>query len=177
MNLVEFKQAVDLQHHMIPKNFTFPIDTNSGPLFQSEYLRAPDCPLLIKSGKCTHCQSKEIRLRSQHNVKRKLATEPVKSNAPLSMTSPERLQATVQEQRQINKLLGQQNAELSEKLKTALEKDSVTVDDEIGQDFVDIFKGEKNELSVLYVLCKVSPYFFSTLHEKIERVRKDRPFR
>ena len=152
MNLVEFKQAVDLQHQMIPKHFTYPDNVNDGPLFQSEYLRASSCPLLIKSAKCTDCQSKEIRLRSQHNAKRELAAEPVKPNAPLSITSPERLQATVQEQRHVNKLLEQQNAQLSEKLKTALEKDSVTVDDEISQDFVDIFKGI---LKIIVLVSKI----------------------
>ena len=136
---------------MNPKKFNFStLDEHPMPLSQDEYLRSPSCPLLIKSPKCSECLKKEVKLRSQHNAKRKASAEPVKPNAPLTLTSPDRLQVTVQHQRQENKLLKNQNLLLSEKLQAALEKDSVAVDDEISQDFVDIFKGVPGE--------KVAPF-------------------
>ena len=99
MNLVEFKQAIDLKHHMISKPFTYPNEKYAEPLFQTEYLRSPCCPLLIKESKCTGCRKREVQLRSQHNAKREASSQPAKPNAPLSLTSPDRLQATVIQQR------------------------------------------------------------------------------
>lgn len=145
LHLVEFKEAINLQHHVIPKLFPYSEnvqrDLDSVPLCQEEYLRAPACPLLIKDEKCSECKKMEVKVRSQLHQKRKMLTSPVHPNAPLSFVSQERLISTIQLQRKENKSLELENKALVQRLEAALSKDSVPVDEKLNGDFINIFEG------------------------------------
>ena len=142
MNLVEFKEAVSLQHHMIPKCFDYlKFKDDNSPLCQEEYLQSPKCQILIENDTCNLCHKMEIKLRSEFNSKKKSLTSPVQPNAPLSFVSPDRLVSTVKTQRQENKTLRRENEILQERLKAAISQNSMAVDSTLNDDLVDIFKG------------------------------------
>lgn len=141
--LVEFKEAVDLQHHMVSKRFDFKqfSSTTDIPLSQKQFLRSPRCPLLINGDKCQECLKKEVKLRAEFKQKRKNLQSPVLPNAPLSLVSPDRLVSTVQSQRAENKSLRLENVSLKKRLNEALSKNTVAVDATLNDDLVSIFKG------------------------------------
>ena len=134
-----------MKYHVIPKPFDYPTallpEANAVPLCQQEFLRAPTCQLLIKLDECSECHKREIKIRSQLNQKRKNLTSPVHPNAPLSFVSPDRLISTIQKLKQDGKSLQKENHALTERLKIALEKNSVPVDKEVDNALVDIFQG------------------------------------
>lgn len=143
---MEFKEAIDLQHHMVPRRLNLSqLSADDVPLCQDEYLRSPQCPLLIKMPKCTECQKKEIKLRSQLNQKRKNLDTPAQPKAPLKFTSPDRLAITVKCQREENKKLKFENEHLTKKLQASLAKSSLPVDRGLNDDLVDIFQGIPEE--------------------------------
>uniref|UniRef100_A0A7M5WX04 THAP-type domain-containing protein n=1 Tax=Clytia hemisphaerica TaxID=252671 RepID=A0A7M5WX04_9CNID len=145
VDLVEFKEAVNLQHHMVQKAFDFrdnPPENLETPLHQEEYLRSMQCQILIENaGKCTHCHKMEIKLRSQLNTKKNSLKSPLHPNAPLSFVSPDKLVETVKLQRVENKALMKETKILRERLEAAIEKNSMDVTDDLNNDLIDIFKG------------------------------------
>ena len=67
---------------MVPRRLVFPhVSADDVPLSQDEYLRSPQCPLLIKTTNCIKCQKKEVKLRSQLNQKRKALGTPAQPKA------------------------------------------------------------------------------------------------
>ena len=57
---------------MVSKQFDFKQFTPSDvPLSQKEFLRSPQCPLLIDGDKCQQCAKKEVKLRAELKQKRK----------------------------------------------------------------------------------------------------------
>ena len=145
LHLVEFKEAINLKHHVVPKLFNFSSldleDTDAVPLCQEEYLRSPTCPLLIHENKCVDCMKMEVKVLAELNQKKRVLKSPVQPNAPLSFVSPDRLVTTIQNQRQENKLLKKENVSLNSRLQSALSNNSVPVDSGLNDDLVDIFKG------------------------------------
>ena len=92
--------------HIIPKMYS-PFNTiplHPEPTHETVYNRSPSCELLIKSDDaCNTCNElqKNLQGKSRKALKRKseiLAT-PAKLNAPISLTSPERIKLTLQNQR------------------------------------------------------------------------------
>ena len=127
---------------MVSKQFDFKQFTPSDvPLSQKEFLRSPQCPLLIDGDKCQQCAKKEVKLRAKSKQKRKALVSPVQPNAPLSFVSPTRLVSTVHSQRAENKSLRLENAAINKRLKEALSKNTVAVDTNLNDDLVNIFKG------------------------------------
>ena len=124
---------------MVSKRFDFKqFSTSDVPLSQKEFLRSPQCPLLIDGDKCQECAKKEVKLRAEFKQKR--IVSPVQPNAPLSFVSPTRLVSTVHSQRAENKSLRLENAALNKRLKEALSKNTLAVDTNLNDDLVTIFK-------------------------------------
>ena len=86
--------------------------------------------------------STEIELRRKISHQ----TSPVSPKAPVSLTSPERLKATLQQQRAVIKEQSKECAQLQQQIKDLqeqLEKNSCTVDDSLQSDLKEIFKGKE----------------------------------
>ena len=148
MNLVEFKQAYHLHHHILPKKFKFDDMTQSDiPLCQKEYLRSPSCATLIKLGeeKCTDCSKFELKVRSQFNLKRKINQTQAAPKAPITFTSPERIALTLKSERNEIKKLKMENNRLTEILNSSIKTRSVHIQSELNDDLVDIFQGIPEE--------------------------------
>ena len=128
---------------MVPKIIDYRNTSQyNGPLNQTQFLRSPECPILLSNDeKCPKCSACEISLRSQENYRKKKIQTPAHSNTPLSSTSHEKLVVTVQAQRVENKLLRTENIELQERLQAAIQQNSFHVDQGLNDDLVDIFKG------------------------------------
>ena len=144
---MESNKAVQLKHHMVPKNFDFEKLSieDEVPLSQNEFLRSPECPLLINGVSCAECGKLEVKLRSQVKLKRKVQQTPAHLNAPIKFTSPERVLLTIQSQRVENKQLKAENDALKERIEKAVANDSVPVDKELNTDLINIFKGIPND--------------------------------
>lgn len=118
MDLIEFKEAYQLEQHVIPKRFSI-INCSEFdvPLSQDRFIRSPKCYVLIENGeKCSECQKLEVKTRSELSRKRKISATPSHPNAPIAFTSPERVLLTLQSQRKENKKLKLENEKLEEKL-------------------------------------------------------------
>ena len=124
--------------HAIPKTFEPFTSMQVTPLNQTVIRRCNQCDVLTNLHVCSHCTSFEQKSKKKKEKmsKRKLETlqQPAKLNAPISLTSPERLKLTIQNYRLENKELQAQ----VEKLKNSLDKSAVLVSDELSSDLKSI---------------------------------------
>ena len=128
LDLVEFKEANHLQHHIIPKEFKyneFQLADINNPVNQQEFIRSLKCYILIENNvMCEPCKKLQVKTRSELNYKKAMQVAPAKINAPITFTSPDRIKATLQSHRLENSLLKDQIKEMS----IQLERNSVPVD-------------------------------------------------
>lgn len=137
---LNFTSASNMEH-TVPKLFTADLCT---PLSQTKFNRPIKCLVLCELEKCKVCFDKEkIHLR-QEKIKACKQLEPVKANAPLLLTSPERLKQTVQQYRIENKDL---KAQLS-KLQAEIKKSSVPASESLNNDLKSIMSAaDKSKIS------------------------------
>ena len=89
--------------------------------------------IICECSKCTVCEGAEKSLlKNTKAAKGKEPAQPVGSKAPLTLTSKERLVATVQQQREIVKEL---EGRISE-LEVEIEKNSITVNESLEKDLL-----------------------------------------
>ena len=138
-------QSVHLKKHIISKHFT--LFSDESPLQQTEYHRSPDC-ILLKSneGICEHCNNHMKKADKSLKRSALAITVPAKLNAPISLTSPERLKLTIQNYRIENKSLKLQISKLQEELS----KSSTPVSSELSSDLVTIMSNADQS--------KISPF-------------------
>jgi len=116
--------------HCVPKLYV----PGEGPFGISEFYRPKDCLLLWENEKCSVCHVKDQQhLYYLHRKENKLQ-EPAKPNAPVSLTSPERIKLTVQNYRIENKELKIQVVKLQNELK----RSAIPTSDSLNKDLVSI---------------------------------------
>ena len=131
-----------VMRHTVPIEQKFYED--DGPPFQAHvFIRSEHCDLLCNSNSCAECIKKERSLEKMKTSTEKKATEPLKSNAPLSGSSKERLISTVQRQRIICKELEGRIAEL----KTEIESNSIPIDETLEKDILAILADKSDEVT------------------------------
>ena len=128
--VTEYKSE-NLVHHVIPKHFE---ESASTPLLQTETFRSLKCNIMSLTEKCNECSKKEKQHRLQQQKRAEKSTEPIKPNAPISLTSPERMKATIQTFRIQNKELEEKLAHLRQEIKSS----SISVDSNLNNDLVSI---------------------------------------
>ncbi len=153
INATNVMNSVNISRHVIPLKFNFEewksIDGIKLSTNQVEYLRANTCSLLISIATesdttCAPC--KKLAISTEVELRRKFSHQksPVSSKAPVSLTSPDRLKATLQQQRLVIKEQAMECSQLKEqmeKLQQELKENSCKVDEDLQNDLVDIFKG------------------------------------
>jgi hypothetical protein len=77
--------------HAVPKLFT----VSRAPFFQTKFNRPQKCLILCDLEKCKVCSDAEKLNLKQGKIRLEKEMELIKLNAPLSLTSPERLKAAV----------------------------------------------------------------------------------
>ena len=129
--------------HTVPHNLKCYED--SGPSFQATFvLRSQNCEMLGELSKCSFCEGAEISMiKKTQTAKGKEPARPVKSKAPLTQTSKERLVATVHQQRVVVKDL---EGRISE-LKADIEKNIITVNESLEKDLLEIFANSSSEIT------------------------------
>ena len=89
------------KRHVIPRKFISgqSSQSNVSNLRQVEYIRADDCQILVK-GKVPYkcCHSKSQQIVQKQKLKSQQLLVPVKPKSPATITSPKRLQVTLQNQ-------------------------------------------------------------------------------
>ncbi len=118
---------------------TIPIERKhyeeDGPPFQAHvYIRSENCELLCSDIACPSCSKLESTLGKMKESKAKQTLEPLKANAPLSISSKERLVTTVQKQRLVCKELEGRIVELEKEI----EKNSISIDETMEKDILAI---------------------------------------
>ena len=134
-----------INRHVIHKVFHL---SKSGDVYQKtaqlEYLRSGSCEMLVKAdSSCNNCMKFKIAESKQIKRKKKNLATTANLNAPITMTSPERLLLTIREYRNENRHL--QDEILI--LKKALDNASVPVNEKLHADLQDIFKNCSRNLS------------------------------
>lgn len=124
--------------HVVPKHYS-PFSNDGGVVNQTEFNRSSLCLLLLKSAeKCEHCEKLDTSIQSKTRkaLKRKAETitKPAKLCAPISLTSPERIILTMQNQRSEIKSLKRD----VEMLREELQKSAVPVTPELNDDLKNI---------------------------------------
>ena len=127
---------------------TIPIERKfykeDGPPFQARvFIRSEHCKLLCNDISCSDCIKKETSLGKTKENTVKRATEPLKSNAPLSGSSKERLISTVQKQRLVCKELEGRIAELTKEI----ERNSIPIDEAMEKDMLAILADRSDEVT------------------------------
>ena len=120
----DVKSLVHLKKHIISKQFHLPSNSAdmmdisfseecTEPACEDEYVRSIECTVLIQEGNtCKECRLEEINHRKSLNKKSKIAATPAHKKAPVSLTSPDRIRLTFQNQRSENKCLLKEIANL-----------------------------------------------------------------
>ena len=130
--------------HIVPKKFNlFEVNDcdNPFPVNQTEYFRSQSCEILVATaGICCACntlQSKKVK-----SLKRKSTYlhVPAKLNAPISITSPERIVLTLQGHRLENRMLQAQIEELKLEIHTAAR----SVSEDLNHDLISIMSSNTN---------------------------------
>jgi len=109
---VNYKSDVIISHS-VPKKF---VETNEGPVRNSEFFRPKNCEVLSSDGICKTCLGKNKQHHRYEIKKLEKQQEPAKANAPLSLTSPDRLKLTVKGLRIENKELKHEISKLQKEL-------------------------------------------------------------
>ena len=132
-----------LLRHFVPKKF---MESSVIPLLQTEFIRPPNCLVLCHSLKCSTCSYKEQYHEKLQQKKSEKLLIPAKTNAPISLTSPERIKLTLQNHRIKNKELQTRIENLQQELKTS----SVSVSNNLNNDLRSIMSNADSS--------KVSPF-------------------
>ena len=116
---------------------------NSSEPFKSKtFFRCLSCKLLISNADekiCCICMNKLKSISKDENEKLKKSQLPAKLNAPVSLTSPERIKATLQSLRVDKRQLQLENQQLKDRLQAMeveLHKNSLTIDDTLCNDLI-----------------------------------------
>ena len=118
-----------IQRHPIPKLHNL---HQSEPFLKSEYFRPKECEIITTEREICKICSIKLKNHERYLQKQRITQQqPVKANAPLTLTSPERLKATVQNLRIENK-------ELSAKLQKELEKNAIPTSEHLSEDLQSI---------------------------------------
>ena len=136
-------ESGNIIHHTVPHNLK--CYEESGPSFQATFfLRSNDCEVLGELSKCSSCKYAEASMVKKTQAARdKEPARPVKSKAPLTLTSKERLVATVHQQRVVVKEL---EGRISE-LEVEIEKNSITINESMEKDLLEIFASNSSEVT------------------------------
>jgi hypothetical protein len=130
-------------HHVIPKIFSPSNIESSFPLFQTKFIRAESCHLLVSSEplSCSSCLS--LFKKETFTLKRKFSNlmEPSKLNAPIKATAPEKVKLTLQSYRIENKTLKSEIA----KMKSLIDSNNVPVDKELNNDMQTIMSNANQD--------------------------------
>ena len=91
--------------HSVPKIFSLTQENIS--VCQRKWYRSPSCHVLniLPGVKCPECLKSETKEKLSLKRKRDNMMSPAKPNAPVSLTSPERLKLALQSYRLENKTL------------------------------------------------------------------------
>lgn len=120
---------------------------NKKPYESQNYCRVVDCNVILESDTiCKPCKKFKNNHTYNFNAKNKRNLQPAKLNAPISVTSPDRLKITIQQHR----LKCNQFEKEIEKMQEALKKSSVNIDSELSRDFTNIMSDVDKK--------KVSPF-------------------
>lgn len=143
-----------IQKHVIPKKFDYnEYQQLETPLSvqQVEYDRSKECELLLPVNdqssdgtlRCQPCKNAQSKFYSDQKRKLSSIAKPAHINAPVKLTSPERLKLTLQSQR----LTCIQLEEQIKKMQTEIKNNGKTVDEGLSRDFQDLFsKTDQNEI-------------------------------
>ena len=133
-----------LVKHSIPKVF-IPFQENKLPLHKTE------CSILTKTSAFISCCQKQRKLLQRNDKSRKRKanslTIPLKPKATISLTSPERIQVTIQSYRIENEMLKSDIQNLRHEISMKLS--SMKVDDGLSADLIKIIMSnvDKSEVS------------------------------
>ena len=136
-------ESGNIIHHTVPHNLK--CYEESGPSFQATFfLWSNDCEVLGELSKCSSCKYAEASMVKKTQAARdKQPARPVKSKAPLTLTSKERLVATVHQQRVVVKEL---EGRISE-LEVEIQKNSITINESMEKDLLEIFASNSSEVT------------------------------
>ena len=123
--------AESLVTHCIPKFLTQPSEK---PLQQTECHRPEKCLVLCDAVKCKVCVNSEQQHERFKKRKSDMLLLPAQPNAPISITSPERIKLTIQSFRQENKDLKSR----IEALQAEIQNSSISVSQNLNDDLVTI---------------------------------------
>ena len=136
-------QIDSLLRHFVPNVF---MESSLIPLHQTEYFRPHNCLVLCESTKCSVCSNKEQQHEKLQQKKSEKSLIPAKPNAPISMTSPERIKLTLQNHRIKNREL---QARI-ETLQNEISLSAISVSNNLNSDLVSIMSNADSS--------KVSPF-------------------
>ena len=127
----------------MPKIFSL-TQENISPLCQTKWYRSPSCHVLniLPDVKWPECLKSETKEKLSLKRKRDNMMLPAKPNAPVSLTSPERLKLALHSYRLENKTLKE---EIS-KMKEEISNNSMPVDVDLGRDLVTIMTENKKDV-------------------------------
>ena len=135
-------QNVFYQYHNIPLTLKSISNLPLGPLSQSSCIRSNNCLIFVKSSSlCIFCEKQHNKDQKSMKRKANISSLPVKANAPISLTSPSRLKATIQSFRIENKQL---KIEL-QKMSDEIAKYSVQIGHNLSNDLVTIMANTDKE--------------------------------
>ena len=130
---VSYKTEKILTHSIPIINTPF-IKKHPDPISYTVFNRPSECLLLSGQKKCSVCNQKHQQHLQYLKRKDSKREEPAKPNAPVSLTSPDRLKASLQNYRIENKELKNQIYKLQNELK----KSSVKTSESLNKDLVSI---------------------------------------
>lgn len=92
---------------------------------------------------CNSCNDHTVNIWAAHKAKQRRLSKPVHIKAPVSKTDPRRLKLTLQEQRL---RCSELERELTE-MRSELNKSSINVDHDLGNDFAKLFSSANKEIT------------------------------
>ena len=117
---------------------------DDGPPFQAVVsFRSDNCEVIGSGNLCSSCAGREKDITNSKEKAVARGKQPLKDKAPLTGSSKERLVATVHKQRQWYKELETKVTELEKEI----EKNSVSVDETLERDIMEILVDGGNEVS------------------------------
>lgn len=134
--------SINISCHDVPKKFAYENwnSADSSSTHQLEYLRAQNCEILLRLEMVDICMPcNKFRMRTEVEIRRKESSTktPASLNAPITLTSPDRMKLTVQQHRQTIRQQSQKCGQLEEELKSIrseLERNSCNVTDDLHND-------------------------------------------
>ena len=137
--LPDSRKEINFVKHMLLKKFNYFDCINTDVkqhIHQDKYFRSKSCALLLSShNPCKSCHEENIKFNKEINYKKPVSTAPVKLNAPITFTSPDRIKLTLQHKLLVCKQLEEQISNM----KKALDYDSHIVSPKLLTDFQKLF--------------------------------------